>query len=53
MSLTLDQAYHELVRAWERHHELRRSGAPFNELLEARRELTEKRLLAARLRRRT
>ncbi len=50
MSHTFDQAYHELVRAWDRHYQLRRSGAPFNELLNARRELVAKRLAAARLR---
>lgn len=53
MSPTFDQAYHELVRAWDRHYRLRRNGASFNELLDARRVLTEKRLAAARLRRRS
>ncbi len=53
MSHRFDQAYHELVRAWDRHYRLRRNGAPFNELLDARRDLTEKRLTAARLRRRS
>ncbi len=52
MSLTtaFDQAYHDLVRAWERHHHLRRTGAPFAELLDARRALEARRLAAARLR---
>ncbi len=52
MALTtaFDQAYHDLVRAWERHHHLRRAGAPFAEVLDARRALNAKRMAVARLR---